>query len=87
MKKILGFVLLITGGLMGCTTTDNANANLRNANNAGYVTSSPTPMATSSPTTNSNTSNTVTNSNHSSNMNTARNSNTNANTKGNSNRY
>jgi hypothetical protein len=39
MKKIIGFglSLIISGGLMGCTTTSN-NANLRGANtNTAYV--------------------------------------------------
>lgn len=55
MKKIiiLGAALFLMVNLTGCSTTD-GNANLRNANsNTAYVTTSPTPMATSTPMTNS----------------------------------
>ena len=49
---VLGLLFAVMAGLMGCTSTDGNNANMRNTNtNTGYVTSnaSPTPMATSSP--------------------------------------
>ena len=88
----LGLALMITGSMIGCTTTD-GNANLRNVNsNTGYLTSSPTPIAASTPVTNYNSAatNTSVNVNHSSNMNpmhnSAANTKTNSNTKGNSNR-
>ena len=93
MKRTIGLslALMIGSSMMGCTTTD-GNANLRNANsNTGYLTSSPTPMATSTPVTNYNSvaTNSSMNANHGSNMNSAHNSaantKTNSNTKGNSN--
>ena len=81
MKKIFGFGLfaIISGGLMGCTTTD-GNANLRNANsNTGYVTNAtPTPAMTSSPMMNSNMNG---NSNMKTGMNTNSHNNSNMNSK------
>ena len=59
MKKIIGFglSLMISGALMGCTTTSN-NANLTGANtNTGYVTNNTNTVRTATPLTNSNTSN------------------------------
>ena len=84
MKTIpgLGLSLMITGFLMGCTSTD-GNANLHNTNtNTGYLTASPTPTAMSTPIMNSNAmvnggNRMMSNGNYNSNMNTKMNSNVN----------